>query len=76
MAGGTARGPRIARFSLLDELVARKARNLIHAVLMHLDLVVAGGTRSRIDRRLVRGQVVTLIAGQVHLGRHMVLMPD
>ncbi|HMA92732.1 MAG TPA: hypothetical protein VKP30_08605 [Polyangiaceae bacterium] len=76
MTGGTSSSTRVARFALLDELVTRQARNFTHPMLVHLHLVVTRTARARINGRLMPTQDMTLVAGQLRLCCHVVLMTD
>ncbi len=76
VARGATRCVRVASASLLDELMARQASNLGHAMLMHGHFGVATGAREAIDRSSVLFEHVALVASQVRLHRDVILVTN
>lgn len=76
VAGGATGRTRISGSPLSDELMARQAGHLGHAMFMHGHLVMALGAGQRINRGAMLLQYVALVAGQMRAGGNVILMPD
>lgn len=76
MTGGATGGAGIAGAPFLDELMARQASHLSHAMLMHGHLVVTLGAGQRIDCRAMLRKHMALVARQVGTSGNVVLVTD